>query len=79
MKSIQSIFICLAIVLFNPIDAFTTVKPQTLSTSHAQNLQCNAPPCNTISSSTQLQVADLDTVALVAGQENYGFAIVALR
>jgi len=67
MKSIQCIFICLAVVLFNPVDAFTTVKPQTLKTS------------NTISSSTQLQLADLDTVALVAGQENYGFAIVALR
>jgi len=73
MKSIQCIFICLAVVLFNPVDAFTTVKPQTLFTSHAQKTS------NTISSSTQLQLADLDTVALVAGQENYGFAIVALR
>jgi len=67
----QCIFICLAVVLFNPVDAFTTVKPQTQSTSQKTS--------KIISSSTQLKLADLDTVALVAGQENYGFAIVALR
>jgi len=55
------------------VSAFSTIKPVVARSTPKNSLV--TPP---VSSSTSLNVADLDTVALVAGQENYGFAAVAL-
>ena len=73
------------------MEGFTAVKPQTIATSRKSfNCvgSCRPTPAVSksiilnprLSSSSKLHAitADLDTVALVAGQENYGFAIVAL-
>lgn len=86
MKSIQTILLCLAVVLFKPLDAFTVRPQRTVSSLHAPSSNTNnSDRCNVPlplphyhTSSSKLQLADLDTVALVAGQENYGFAVVAL-
>jgi len=66
MRSIATLFLCLA-VLVGSLEAFS-VKPQTISA------RATAPRLST----SKLQVADLDVVGLVAGQENTGFALVAL-
>lgn len=84
VKSISALLLCLA-ALLGPLDAFT-VKPQTVSvrtvaTTTTSNFGVGnfSNKSNPRVASTKLQVTpDLDTVALVAGQENYGFAIVAL-
>ena len=83
----KSIFLCLA-VIFQPLAAFTVqpmvVGVQTIPSSTATRFTKSSSTLQRgtthITSSTKLNVvtADLDTVALVAGQENYGFAIVAL-
>ena len=84
----KSIFLCLA-VIFQPLAAFTVqpmvVGVQTIPSSKATRFTKSSSTLHRgtthiITSSTKLNVvtADLDTVALVAGQENYGFAIVAL-
>mmetsp|Transcript_12881 Transcript_12881/g.22142 ORF Transcript_12881/g.22142 Transcript_12881/m.22142 type:complete len:209 (-) Transcript_12881:114-740(-) len=78
MKSVAKLLLCLA-VLSRPLEAFT-VKPQTASVRSAAAQSAN-PIVSTRpgASTTKLNVTpDLDTVALVAGQENAGFAIVAL-
>ncbi|KAL7531458.1 hypothetical protein ACHAXR_004067 [Thalassiosira sp. AJA248-18] len=75
MKSIPTLLLCLA-ALFGPLEAFT-VKPQTVPvrTATKSGVLVSHPRL----SSSKLQVTpDLDTVALVAGQENTGFAIVIL-
>ena len=83
MKSIATVFLCLG-VLSKPLEAFT-VKPQTTSarTTAAQfgsSVVSSRPGVSPRISSSKLHVvtADLDTVALVVGQENLGFAIVAV-
>mmetsp|Transcript_10905 Transcript_10905/g.17985 ORF Transcript_10905/g.17985 Transcript_10905/m.17985 type:complete len:198 (-) Transcript_10905:89-682(-) len=67
MKSLALLFI---MALTQSVSAFSTIKPAVA----ARSSHVSSP----VSSSTSLNVADLDTVALVAGQENYGFAAVAL-
>lgn len=79
MKSVKAMMLCAA-ALLGPSQAFT-VKPQTSST--VRTLATTSPVVSSNNprsiSSTKLQVTpDLDMVALVAGQENYGFAIVSL-
>jgi hypothetical protein len=84
MKSL--LLLCLS--LFNPSEAFTvqsqTRAVNTIATTRQSAIvqqplasRCNNSPPNT-RSNTRLNVADLDTVALVTGQENYGLAIVVL-
>eukprot|EP00571_Detonula_confervacea_P010398 CAMPEP_0172302864 /NCGR_PEP_ID=MMETSP1058-20130122/4511_1 /TAXON_ID=83371 /ORGANISM="Detonula confervacea, Strain CCMP 353" /LENGTH=208 /DNA_ID=CAMNT_0013013507 /DNA_START=33 /DNA_END=659 /DNA_ORIENTATION=- len=78
MKSIATLLLCFA-ALFGPLEAFTAVKPQTISAHSAAHFTSSAVSSPRISSSKlNVVTADLDVVALVAGQENYGFAIVAL-
>jgi len=66
--------LCLASAAIAPLEAFT-IQSQTVR--NPLSTRQSAPP-----TCSQLQVVtpdlDLDTVALVAGQENYGFAVVAL-
>ena len=87
MKSIQTILLCLlAVVLFKPLDAFTVRPQRTVSSLHAPSSNTNnSNRCNVPlplphyhTSSSKLQLADLDTVALVAGQDNYGFAVMKM-
>jgi hypothetical protein len=84
MKSL--LLLCLS--LFNPSEAFTvqsqTRAVNTIATTRQSAIvqqplasRCINSPPNT-RSNTRLNVADLDTVALVTGQENYGLAIVVL-
>lgn len=86
----KSILFCLA-VIFQPLVAFNVqpvvVGVKTIPTSKAAATRFTKSSSTLhrggiahTTSSTKLNVvtADLDTVALVAGQENYGFAIVAL-
>ena len=65
----KSVALFLIMALAHSVSAFSTIKPIV-----ARSALVSSP----VSSSTSLNVADLDTVALVAGQENYGFAAVAL-
>jgi len=91
MKSI--IFIASSLLLSqNSVCGFTVNSPRTNIISQATQisdyasipLKSSSPTTTTPSSSssslTQLQAApaDLDVVALVAGQENYGLAVVAM-
>lgn len=85
----KSIFLCLA-VIFQPLVAFNVqpvvVGVQTIASSKAttrftkssSTLHRGGIAHTTSSTKLNVVTADLDTVALVAGQENYGFAIVAL-
>ena len=85
----KSIFLCLA-VIFQPLVAFNVqpvvVGVQTIPYSKAtprftkssSSLHRGGIAHTTSSTKLNVVTADLDTVALVAGQENYGFAIVAL-
>ena len=85
MRAITTLFVCLATITKS--SAFTAVKPQTSkvsvvpSTPHfnfsafpLQNIAVPRLPASRLHAVT----ADLGTVALVAGQENYGLAVVAL-
>jgi hypothetical protein len=72
MKSVALLLI-MALAAAQSVSAFSTIKP-VVTRSTPTNSLVSSP----VSSSTSLNVADLDTVALVAGQENYGFAAVAL-
>ncbi|KAK1744165.1 hypothetical protein QTG54_004698, partial [Skeletonema marinoi] len=65
----KSVSLLLIMALAQSVSAFSTIKPVVTRSSLVSS---------PVSSSTSLNVADLDTVALVAGQENYGFAVVAL-
>jgi len=84
MRSFATWFLCLA-VLVGSLEAFT-VKPQTTSARTAAHFAGTAVigpravgAATPRLSTSKLQVTpDLDVVGLVAGQENYGFAIVAL-
>mmetsp|Transcript_13970 Transcript_13970/g.30333 ORF Transcript_13970/g.30333 Transcript_13970/m.30333 type:complete len:219 (-) Transcript_13970:353-1009(-) len=88
MKSIVTLFCCIA-ALFRPfeVEAFT-INPQATPTRSTAARLVNSAVISSrpggasfrASSSSELRVvtADLDTVALVAGQENLGFAVVAL-
>jgi len=77
MKSLATLLLCTA-TLFEPLEAFT-IQPQTfLVQTAAYNARSAVPSPRVSSSQLNVVTADLDVVALVAGQENYGFAIVAL-
>lgn len=82
MKAIKSLALCLS-TLFAPLEAFT-IQSQTSKATVAPSPILSRPNSAVAprlpSSSTSLNVvtADLDTVALVAGQETYGFAVVVL-
>lgn len=56
--------------------AFTRQGLAFVPVHHANLAAPTKPTCR--SSSTHLSVADLNTVALVAGQENYGLAVVSM-
>jgi len=88
MKSIASLLFC-ASALVSPlgVEAFTVEPHTTITRSTAARVASPAvgPSCPGVSpritsSSTKLNAVtpDLDTVALVAGQENLGFAVVIL-
>jgi hypothetical protein len=79
MKSVAMLVI--TALASHSVSAFSTINSVvTRSTCvmphNSLKTACSVP----LSSNTRLNVvtADLDTVALVAGQENYGFAVVAL-
>lgn len=88
MKAISTLLLCLG-VAFRPLDAFT-VQPRTASVRSSAKTYVVSSDVSTqrgvgalaqrhrSSSTLNAITTDLDTVALVAGQENYGFAIVAL-
>lgn len=84
-KYIATLFLCLA-VLLRPLEAFTakpltTSAPHTVASSRPAATSVASPPRTSSSSKSTILHAvtpDLDVVALVAGQENYGFALVAL-
>ena len=82
MKSIALILIIVA-TASTCLEAFSIQSSRIQSRSSPAHTTARAsrprqqPPRHTSSSSLSL-AADLDTVALVAGQENYGFAIVGL-
>ena len=77
IKSIAALCLCLAATV-KPLEAFT-VKPLTVPANTATRVANSFAPSPRLSSTELNDVtANLDTVALVAGQENYGFAIVAL-
>lgn len=64
------------VALSRPLEAFTPAQTHTLAARFASSV---APPSPRVSDSSLNAVTpDLDTVALVAGQENLGFAIVVL-
>lgn len=73
------LLICLAI-LFSPSEAFTAIRHKSRSVRNAptQSVRkiCIARKPNAIDS--RLNAVDLETVALVTGQENYGLGIVVL-
>lgn len=80
MKSLR-FFICFTIsILVSPLAAFHVV-PQTKSVSvrvgSQQSIGRTCLPTKP-STDTRLKAMDLDTVALVTGQENYGLGIVVL-
>lgn len=77
----RSLIIIYLAILFRPSDAFSSEVAG--SARIAQQLQRKsnrkayiARKSNAID--TRLKAADLDTVALVTGQENYGFGVVVL-
>eukprot|EP00578_Thalassiosira_sp_NH16_P001510 CAMPEP_0181140308 /NCGR_PEP_ID=MMETSP1071-20121207/35237_1 /TAXON_ID=35127 /ORGANISM="Thalassiosira sp., Strain NH16" /LENGTH=199 /DNA_ID=CAMNT_0023227255 /DNA_START=37 /DNA_END=636 /DNA_ORIENTATION=- len=77
MTKITTLLLFLA-ALAKPFEAFTA-KPQTIAARPAARFESLVVPVPRVSSfKLNAITADLDTVALVAGQENYGFAIVAL-
>jgi hypothetical protein len=79
MKSITPItsLVLLCLAVFKPLAAFTIKPSHTLSVNTAaHNLARLAIPART--RRTAVATADLDIVGLVAGQENYGFALVAV-
>lgn len=80
--SIASLVILCVAVFIKPLDAFT-IKPShtVVASTAAHNLARSALPSrshSTAVSKVTAVTADLDIVGLVAGQENYGFALVAL-
>ena len=83
MKSVALILIIVA-AASTCLEAFSIKHvsriPQQPSRSAHTTAQASRRPRQqpTRTSSSSLSAADLDTVALVAGQENYGFAIVGL-
>jgi hypothetical protein len=80
MKSISIaslVLLCLA-VLIKPLEAFTIRPPQTVAAHKATHLVVQTRSHRTTVSKVNAVTADLDVVGLVAGQENYGFALVAL-
>ncbi|EJK70640.1 hypothetical protein THAOC_07983 [Thalassiosira oceanica] len=80
MKSVALILILVA-TASTCLEAFSTKKFSVISQQPSRSAHTTRPrqqpPRHTSSSSLSL-AADLETVALVAGQENYGFAIVGL-
>ena len=79
MKSVVAMLLIItALASQSAVSAFSTIKPVVTRTSTPHYYSPNT--LSSVSSTTRLNVvtADLDTVALVAGQENYGFAVVAL-
>jgi hypothetical protein len=87
MKSILTLILCglapLLLVVVVPIDGFSTVvnhpSRATLCRFPSVNIPQSRHTTTSSSSRTSLaSTADLGIVALVAGQENYGLAIVAL-
>ena len=80
--SLASLVLLCVAVLIKPLEAFTIKPPQTVAASTAaHNLARSALPSrshSTAVSKVTAVTADLDIVGLVAGQENYGFALVAL-
>ena len=79
MKSVAILVI--TALASHSVSAFSTINSVvTRSTCVMPNYSLKTAHSVPSSSNTRLNVvtADLDTVALVAGQENYGFAVVAL-
>ena len=72
----MTLLLCLA-VLIKPLEAFTIKPSHTVSKFTAAHNVARSSP-RTTASKLNAVTADLDVVGLVAGQENYGFALVAL-
>ena len=70
-------FLVAASVMLSVVSAFSPIVATTRSLSIARD-HASVAPIPTSSTSLHAAIADLDTVALVAGQENYGLAVVLL-
>ena len=80
MKSIRTLILCALaplLLVVVTIDGFITVVNHPSRTTVCRFPTVNIPQCPTTTTSLA-SIADLGMVALVAGQENYGLAIVAL-
>mmetsp|Transcript_8831 Transcript_8831/g.18317 ORF Transcript_8831/g.18317 Transcript_8831/m.18317 type:complete len:210 (-) Transcript_8831:518-1147(-) len=78
MRLFTAFVMAMPISMTSGFTTTTTTRP--VSTSHAKLPFVSRPTTINPTSSTQLAATtpDLDVIALVAGQENYGFALVAL-
>eukprot|EP00956_Cyclotella_meneghiniana_P029852 scaffold73614_cov65-Cyclotella_meneghiniana.AAC.1 len=77
----KSLILFCAAVLFSPSHAFSAIS-QTRTAHKIASSRSNIRPARLLRTNkvigTRLNALDLDTVALVTGQENYGLGIVVL-